>query len=105
MATPKLRADFNGLFCDVLCLSHGESCIDEDGNTIQLTAGMAAIAFDEDADENGQRDDLIAFGIVEQSPPWLTCTGSKWLLRIDSSGVRHEELTDEAPQIARRGNA
>ena len=60
MATPKFRADFNGLFGDVLCLSHGDSCIDADGATVQLAAGMAVIAFDEDADENGQRDDLIA---------------------------------------------
>ena len=97
MATPKLRADFNGLFGDVLCLSHGDSCIDADGATVQLVAGMAAIAFDEDADESGQRDDLIASGIVEQSPNWLTCNGSKWILKIDSSGVRHEsELTGDA---------
>jgi len=93
---PKLRADFNGLFADVLCLSHGDSCIDANGATVQLIAGMAAIAFDEDA-ENGQRDDLIASGIVEQSPPWLTCNGSKWILKIDSNGVRHEsELTSDA---------
>jgi hypothetical protein len=90
MVTPKLRADFNGLFGDVLCLSHGDSCVDANGATIELSAGMAAIAFDEDADETGKRDDLIASGTVEHSPNWLSCYGSKWVLKIDSNGVRNE---------------
>jgi hypothetical protein len=94
MANPKLRADFNGLFGDVLCLSHGDSSVDANGATVQLTAGMEAIAFDEDADETGKRDDLIASGVVEPSPDWLSCNGSKWVLKIDSNGVRHEsEIT------------
>jgi hypothetical protein len=71
--------------------------------TVQLAAGMAVIAFDEDADENGQRDDLIPSGIVERSPHWLACNGSKWILKVDSSGVRHQsELTGNAAQIVRR---
>ena len=97
MATLKLRADFNGLFGDVLCLSHGDSCVDAKGVTVQLCAGMAVIAFDEDADEKDQRNDLIASGIVEQSPDWLSCNGSRWVLKIDSKGVRHEsELRGDA---------
>ena len=92
--TPKLRADFNGLFGDVLCLSHDDSCTDADGATVQLFAGMEAIAFDEDADVTGKRDDLIAFGVIEPSPDWLSCNGSKWVLKIDSNGVRNEsEIT------------
>jgi hypothetical protein len=94
MAIPKLRADFNGLFGDILCLSHGDTCVDANGATVQLTAGMKAIAFDEDVDETGKRDDLIASGVVEQSSDWLSCTGSKWVLKIDSNGVCHEsEIT------------
>jgi hypothetical protein len=51
---------------------------------------MIVIAFDEDADERGQRDDLLASGVVEAAPDWLQCRGSKWVLRIDADGVRHE---------------
>src|ERR1041384_2392629 len=40
MANPNLRADFNGLFGEVLCLSHGDSCIDASGAAVQLTTGM-----------------------------------------------------------------
>jgi hypothetical protein len=78
----KLRADFNGVFSQVLCLSHEDTAVDEHGN-------MVALAFDEDM-EDGQRDDLIASGTVERSPEWLKCRGSRWVLRIDENGVRHE---------------
>jgi ATP-grasp domain-containing protein len=88
--TMRVRADFNGLFGDLLCLSHQDTCKDKDGNLVILQTGMALTAFDEDADEYGNRDDLIASGIVEPSPQWLRCNGSRWALRIDSNGVRHE---------------
>jgi hypothetical protein len=90
MPTPKLRADFNGLFGELLCLSHTDTSVDADGVTVALSAGMFVTAFDLDADETGKRDDLIASGVVEPSPNWLSCSGSKWVLRIDSNGVRHE---------------
>jgi hypothetical protein len=86
----RLRGDFNGLFGDILCLSHEDSCLDEAGRAVPLRPGMLVTAFDEDVDEKGQRDDLLASGTVEQAPDWLTCRGSKWVLRIDSKGVRHE---------------
>jgi hypothetical protein len=102
MATPKLRADFNGLFGDLLCLSHVDSGQDEDGTAVTLSAGMSVIAFDLDM-EDGKPDNLIASGIVEQSPDWLRCRGSKWVLRIDSHGVRHEsEITEDAEQVVAR---
>jgi hypothetical protein len=87
---PRVYADFNGLFGDILCLSHGESCVDENGSTVLLQSGMILTAFDEDTDEHNNRDDLIATGTVEASPSWLDCLGSKWVLRIDENGVRHE---------------
>jgi hypothetical protein len=51
---------------------------------------MLVTAYDEDSDEDGKRDDLVATGTVEPAPDWLTCKGSKWVLRIDGNGVRHE---------------
>ena len=86
----RVRADFNGLFGELLCLSHKDTSEDADGNLVPLRAGMALIAFDEDADEHGNRDDLLASGTVEPSPEWLTCNGSRWVLRIDRNGVKHE---------------
>ena len=85
----KLRGDFNGLFSQALCLSHEDNAVDEHGNTVTLAEGMHVTVFDEDM-EDGQRDDLIASGTVERSPDWLRCRGSRWVLRIDENGVRHE---------------
>jgi hypothetical protein len=89
---PKVHADFNGLFQGgtMLCLSHSDSCVDASGALVQFRAGMTVTAFDMDEDERGVRDDLIATGIVEPSPDWLQCRGSKWVLMIDEDGVRHE---------------
>jgi hypothetical protein len=86
----RVRGDFNGLFGELLCLSHKDTCEDANGNLVPLQAGMVLTAFDEDADEHGNRDDLIASGTVEPSPEWLRCKGSRWVLRIDGNGVRHE---------------
>ena len=90
MTSIKLQADLNGLFSQVLCLSHGDTALDAEGNPVALQAEMVVTAFDQDVDENSNRDDLIASGTVERSPDWLQCRGSRWVLRIDSHGVRHE---------------
>ena len=86
----RVRADFNGLFGEFLCLSHRDTCVDEFGSHVELRAGIAITAFDEDTNDRGERDDLIATGTVEPAPEWLSCNGSKWVLRIDARGVRHE---------------
>jgi hypothetical protein len=90
IAAQKLRADFNGLFGDLLCLSHSDVATDENGHDIELSEGMSVIAFDDDLDDHGNNDNLIAHGIVVRSPDWLQCRGSRWSLQIDSNGVRHE---------------
>jgi hypothetical protein len=50
---------------------------------------MTLTAFDDDTDEQGRPDRIVATGVVERSPDWLQCHGSRWVLRIDSSGIRH----------------
>ena len=85
-----IRADFNGLFDDLLCLSHSDSCVGEDGMQIAVHEGMAVTAFDEDEDAEGKPDRLLATGTVIRSPEWLACTGSRWALKINRDGVRHE---------------
>ena len=56
---------------------------------------MVITAFDEDADEQGNRDDLIANGIVVKSPEWLRCKGSQWALQVDDRGYYHESEVNE----------
>jgi hypothetical protein len=86
----RVHADFNGLFSGLLCLSHTDTCPDAEGNLVTLKEGMTLTVFDEDLDEHGNRDDLIASGTVEPSPEWLSCRGSRGVLRIDELGVANE---------------
>lgn len=86
----RVYADFNGLFGDVLCLSHGDTCKGADGSEVLLREGMIVTAFDNDVDDSGNPDDLIATGTVEHSPYELRSKGSSWSLRVDENGVRHE---------------
>ena len=74
----------------MLCLSHQETCVGADGQPVVVHDGMKVIAFDKDVDEDGNPDDLIASGTVERPPNWLSCRGSRWVLRIDDNGVQHE---------------
>lgn len=60
----RLLADFNGLFGDLLCLSHTDACTAEDGTAVALRPGMRVTVVEEDY-EDGERDDLIATGTVE----------------------------------------
>jgi len=84
-----VRADFNGLFSQLLCLSHEDICLDSEGNRVELREGMILTAFDENY-EGDKRDDIFVSGVVEPSPEWLSCRGSRWVLRIDGDGLRWE---------------
>lgn len=83
----KIRGDFNGVFGDLLCLSHGETALDENGAEVILTEGLIATAFEPDIDENGVADEIRADGTVIRSPEWLQCLGSKWALRMTDRGI------------------
>jgi hypothetical protein len=84
-------ADFNGIIGPgLLCISHWDTAINHAGRTIRLQEGMELTAFAEDSNEAGHRDDLVASGVVQPTLPDLGHTGSRWVLRIDSHGIRHE---------------
>jgi len=90
MTPPRLWADFNGLFGEYLCISHGDTCRDETGAEIVLRSGIRATAFCEDSDDQGRPDKLIASGIVKPAAPGMVGHRSRWVLHIDQDGVRHE---------------
>lgn len=91
----RVYGDFNGLFAaedgrTILCLSHSNAVNTESGEKMELKEGMQLTAFDPDSDNEGNRDDLIANGVVIESPEWLKCKGSKWCLLLDEGGYYHE---------------
>ena len=93
---PRLYADFNGLFGDILCLSHGDTCRTQGGDEVELREDTIVTAYDEDGNDVG--DDLIATGVVERSPASLSCNGSVWCLRIDDNGVRSESEINKSEE-------
>jgi hypothetical protein len=96
----RVLADFNGLFGHLLCLSHDDFVDDEAGNLIILSGGMRVIAFEPDIDDAGAPSELSAHGVVEPSPDWLACAGSKWSLRIDEHGFRYGlDESARAPRV------
>jgi hypothetical protein len=91
----KVHGDFNGLFGDLLCLSHSETATSSTGETVALQEGMEIVAFEPD-EEDGQRCYLVAKGRVVRSPDSLQHRGSRWSLEIDAAGVRHVPSLDDA---------
>ena len=61
----RVHADFDGLFSELLCPSHEETCRGEDGQPLVVGEGMTVTAFDEDLDGDSKPDDLIASGTVK----------------------------------------
>ena len=59
-----VRGDFNGVFGDILCLSHGETCRDLASHEVVLASGMQVTAFEDDS-WDGHTEFLIASGLVE----------------------------------------
>ena len=92
--------DFNGVFGEIMCLSHEDTSKSATGERVALAGGMDVVAFDPEPDEHGNPDALVARGRVEPSPDWLTCKGSRWCLRFDEHGIRHWSELDESERAA-----
>ncbi len=85
-----IYADFNGLLArDLLCIAHSDTVKDRAGRVIHLREGMRLTAYDEDEDDERNPDALFATGVVEPSPK-SKHSGTRWSLRTDEDGVRHE---------------
>ena len=95
MKTIRIRGDFNGLFGDLLCLSHSNVANDEAGAEVRLSEGLQVIAFEDDV-EDGQPCFLVAAGHVVPAPEDLVHGGSVWCLQIDERGVRYVSTLDDA---------
>ena len=93
--TNRIKGDFNGLFGDLLCISHSATAVSETGEQFILAPGQELIAFEDDV-EDGQPMYLVARGSVVESPPELQCLGSTWCLKINADGVRHVHDLDDA---------
>src|SRR5262245_35206800 len=96
MSRIRIQGDFNGLFGDLLCLSHSAVARDEHGTDVRFAEGMEVVAFESDVEDDGKPCYLVAVGHVVPSPADLVHQGSRWCLQIDERGVRHVSTLDDA---------
>ena len=88
-----LLADFNGYFGEILCLSHDQTSRRRSGEVVELSAGMQVTASEDDVDDDGNPDYLLASGVVAPAPARLQAHGSRWILLVDEDGLqRYNEL-------------
>ncbi|MDQ1811833.1 hypothetical protein RBA41_00805 [Massilia sp. CCM 9210] len=89
--TARIRVDFGDMLeYNLVVLSRRDEETDSCGAPVSFYRGMPVAIFDEDTDEQGNLDDLIADGHAEPvtvPPPW--CPDATWLCRIDKNGIRH----------------
>jgi hypothetical protein len=76
-------------------LSKEDSKPDAGGNMVAFTEGKAIGVYMEDVDASGSRDDLIADGTSELNPYYGSKqkgwgSNVKWILKIDSRGIRNQ---------------
>jgi hypothetical protein len=94
MASRRIKVDFNELVTpDELLLSQKDSVVDEAGNPITLIEGATLGVYEDDPNNDGAPDRLIADGtaLLNHYGGWTSA--AKWLLKIDSGGIRR--LSDE----------
>lgn len=93
MDRPRLYVDFNEMLeRDLVLLSKADTNVDSAGVTIVLREGLRVYVYQDDLDEFGREDNLIAEGVVESCSGSGWAAAAKWCCRIDG-GVRHESET------------
>lgn len=92
MRKARLYVDFNEMIeNDLVLLAKEDTKLDSAGNEVHLYEGLEVSIYEDDYDQNGERDDLVAEGIVVRNPKkkgWGSV--AKWCCRISKPGVRNE---------------
>lgn len=89
MHLPEIYVDFNEMLApDLVLLSAEDSKTATTGEQISLRAGLQVAVFMDDFDDEGNRDDLIAFGVVEANTSVGWAEHVKWCCHIDDLGIR-----------------
>jgi hypothetical protein len=91
MSIPIFSVDFNNMVKHNIVLLSKEDCkIDINQELVLLKEGMQITVTDDDLDENGNVDNLVATGTVELNTTKGWGERVKWCCRIDSNGIRHQ---------------
>lgn len=88
---PVFVVDFNELVePNVVLLSKADQREDKGGQIVTLVEGMRVLVSEEDLNERGERDDLIAAGVVIPNTAGGWTTPARWSCLIDGRGVCHK---------------
>lgn len=91
MDQPRLQVDFNEMIeRDLVLLSQTDIKRDSAGGEVRLREGLIVHVYQEDTDEKGNPDNLIADGVVGRSHGSGWGALARWCCRIDAGGIRHE---------------
>ncbi len=94
MAFPRIYADFQNLDdCNRLRLTCAGTRQDLEHQGIQLQEGLVLTFYTDDADDDGQPDELRAEGVVHYDED-----GHCWVAAIDWTAIRH--ASEEEPHDA-----
>lgn len=89
MRVPIIYVDFNHMVePDLVVLSSTDSVLDASGVLVLLSVGLRVSVYTDDLDENGNIDNLVANGVVEQNVASDWSSWAKWCCRIDRDGIR-----------------
>ncbi|MFA9392036.1 MAG: hypothetical protein ACERKD_19660 [Prolixibacteraceae bacterium] len=91
MKEARIHVDFNEMLEDDLVrLSDTDFIPNSRGKVVTLKEGMKVKIYADDLSSCGDKDNLIADGVVELNTHEIWCGESKWNCRIDSSGIYNE---------------
>lgn len=91
MAKPIFSVDFNELLEPTLVLlSKEDTKVDSLGSEISLREGLEISVYDDDTNDQGKPDNLVASGVVERNRTTGWGSHVKWCCRIDNMGIRPE---------------
>lgn len=91
MTKPLFKVDFNEMVSkDIVLLSISNEKKAENGRIVSLKEGLEVDLFEEDINDDGEPDNLIASGVVIRTPAESWDTSAIWSCRIDKNGIRHE---------------
>ena len=90
MTEARIYVDFNELLeSNLVMLSQSDQKLDSDGNTVSFFVGQTVKIYENDIDDSGKEDNLVASGTVELNTHGGTTSPCKWNCRIDPAGIRH----------------
>jgi hypothetical protein len=90
MDRPRIHVDFNEMVEEnLVLLSKENSKRDSAGNLIEMLEGKKVYIYDDDVDDLGNPDPLVADGIIELNTHNDWSRNVRWCCRINESGILH----------------